>query len=184
MTAVSSQTIVAGAAMLTVLSASGFAASIQPFRDHLRQRYGFEPPEYYDKLPADTDANRKAVTELLVERDREKAEWQKEIQPKPLPELPHGRTSDAPVISCVEWGGCSSEPPERPLSLAGGYEIKKQACHLDWGLLDRLLDLCRSVDVSAGAAEHYARDVESYWSSRLRPEPLLLLSPSAKVDAK
>lgn len=163
--------IIASVTGVIVLLAFALAISLQPFRDHLRKRYGFEQPEYYDTLPADTDANRVAVIKLLAERDRDEAALQEALKPKPQTESRHGRKDS--------FGGfiITDPPQEPPRSLADGYEIERSLCHVQWGLLDRTLNLCQSVDRSADAAEHYARDVESYWIPRLRPTPLIVPEP-------
>jgi hypothetical protein len=137
--------------------------AIQPMRDELRKRYGFEPPEYYDKLPADTDENRAAVVKLLDERDRYEAMRREAVKPKPRPELNHGRTN-----SFNDFVITDPNPDPWPAhSLAYGFEYERIACHQRWGLLDRTFNLCKSVDASAIAADHYARDVENYWIAKL-----------------
>jgi hypothetical protein len=156
--------IIASSVGVTALVALTLALSLQPFRDHLRKSYGFEQPEYYDALQADTDANRADVVELLAERDRRTAWLQEVSKPKPAAELSHGR-----IDSFREFIVPDGPRYEPPLSLADGAEIKKDLCHSQWGWLDRYLSLCKSVDQSARAAEHYAHDVEFYWIPRLQP---------------
>jgi len=157
----------AGIAGVAVLLALALAVSLGPIRNHLRERYGFKEPEYYERLPADTDANRAAVMGLLAERDQLKAATQEAITPTSPPEPSHGRTERA------DWT-TDGQPFEPPRSLADGFELKRDLCHQQWGLLDRAIDLCRSVDQSATAAEHYAHDVEGYWIPRIQPEPVAI----------
>jgi hypothetical protein len=125
--------------------------AIQPMRDELR------------KLPADTDENRAAVVKLLDERDRYEAMRREAVKPKPRPELNHGRTN-----SFNDFVITDPNPDPWPAhSLAYGFEYERIACHQRWGLLDRTFNLCKSVDASAIAADHYARDVENYWIAKL-----------------
>ena len=144
------------------------ALSLNPIRDHLREQYGLQLPEWYDEHPADDDGNRAVVAELLAETDRKKAAMQEALKPKPQPELSHGRRDSSTLILPQFWGSGPLEPPT-PRRLADRYQLRRSRCHSDYGWLDRNLDLCKDVDKSADAAVRYADDVQSYWTSKLRP---------------
>lgn len=155
---------------LVLVVGLGLAVFLQPFRDHLRASYGFEPPGYYDALPADTEANRAAVADLLERNAKQHAAIEKHVRSASAPQLPAGRSAP------MNWG--SFVAPEEEIaatyqaeSLADGAEYPRRGCHLDWGWLDQELGLCRSVDQAAFAAERYARDAQAYWTLRLQPEP-------------
>ena len=146
------------------------ALSLNPIRDHLREQYGLQLPEWYDKHPADTERERAIVEDLFAGNDSMKALFQETLKQKPEPELNHGRRDSSTLI--FPFG-----PPDfKPERLSDRYELRRSRCHSDYGWLDRNLDLCKDVDKSADAAVRYADDVESYWTARLRPMPLPSLS--------
>lgn len=151
----------------TMVAVVVYFSLLPAMREHLRVKYGLENPSYYDALPADTEANRQAALNLLTENDKLKAEDDEFNKRSSIEaEDAHGRTSGENLV-CFD---CKFE--QRPNRLRDGYTSLGQACHLRNGWGDGWLDLCRSVDESVQAAAHYEDDVESYWTSKLRPTDL------------
>lgn len=152
------------AAATGLVAIMAIEGSLPLLRDWLRIEYRFEPPTYYDALPADAEANRQEVIALLAWNDKVATASKMQTQEAPQAKPDHGRTLGLPRDFPL-----SGQYVDPPSSLGDGYRLERDLCHAKWGWGDRWLDLCRDVDRSADAAVHYARDVEEYWAGRLHP---------------